>query len=47
LGVQSSVNQALQSHLPIIVGEPIPILYVQMDGIGVFVVKKETGGASG
>jgi hypothetical protein len=34
------VNQALQLHLPVIVGEPIPILYVQMDGTGVPVVKR-------
>ena len=30
-----------------IVGEPIPILYVQMDGTGVPVVKKETEGRKG
>jgi len=29
------------------VGEPIPILYVQMDGTGVPVVKKETEGRKG
>ena len=28
-------------------GEPIPILYVQMDGTGVPVVKKETLGRKG
>lgn len=39
---RNAVNQALQLHLPILVGEPIPILYVQMDGTGVPVVKKET-----
>jgi hypothetical protein len=44
---QIAVNQALQLHLPIIVGEPIPILYVQMDGTGVPVVKKETRGRAG
>ena len=33
--------------LPIVVGEPIPILYVQMDGTGVPVVKKETVGRQG
>lgn len=44
---QAAVGQALQLHLPIIVGEPIPILYVQMDGTGVPVVKKETEGRSG
>jgi hypothetical protein len=29
-GEESSVNQAIQLHLPIILGKPIPILYVQM-----------------
>jgi hypothetical protein len=36
---QTAMDQALQLHPPIIVGEPIPILYVQMDGSGVPVVK--------
>jgi len=31
----------------VVVGEPIPILYVQMDGTGVPVVKKETAGRPG
>lgn len=44
---QSAVAQALQLHLPIIVGEAIPILYVQMDGTGVPLVKKETAGRLG
>jgi hypothetical protein len=44
---QMAVNQARQLDLPIIVGEPIPILYVQMDGTGVPVVKKETEGRAG
>ena len=44
---QMAVNQAVQLDLPIIVGEPIPILYVQMDGTGVPVVKKETVGRAG
>jgi hypothetical protein len=33
--------------LPIIVGEPIPVLYVQVEGTGVPVVKKETLGRQG
>ena len=37
----------MQLDLPILVGEPIPILYVQMDGTGVPVVKKETLGRQG
>ncbi len=44
---QTAVNQALQLHLPLIMGEPIPILYVQMDGTGIPVVKKETAGRTG
>jgi hypothetical protein len=44
---QTAVNQAMQLDLPIIAGEPIPILYVQMDGTGVPVVKKETEGRVG
>jgi hypothetical protein len=39
---QREIDRALQLDLPIIVGEPVPILYVQMDGTGVPVVKKET-----
>ena len=42
-----AVNQALQLHLPIVVGEPIPVLYVQMDGTGIPVVNKETEGRPG
>jgi Zn-finger nucleic acid-binding protein len=33
--------------LPIVMGEPVPILYVQMDGTGIPVVKKETIGRQG
>jgi hypothetical protein len=44
---QHQINRALQLDLPLIVGEPIPILYVQMDGTGVPVVKKETVGRPG
>ena len=46
-GEQAQIKQALQLHLPVRVGEPIPILYVQMDGTGVPVVKKETVGRQG
>jgi hypothetical protein len=38
---QREIDRALQLDLPIIVGEPVPILYVQMDGTGVPVLKKE------
>ncbi len=39
---QKEIQRAVQLDLPIVVGEPIPILYVQMDGTGVPAVKKET-----
>ena len=41
---QVEIQRAMQLDLPVIVGEPIPILYMQMDGTGVPVVKKETVG---
>jgi hypothetical protein len=44
---QRKIQKAVQLDLPVIVGEPIPILYVQMDGTGVPVVKKETEGRKG
>lgn len=44
---QQQIQRAVQLDLPIVVGEPIPILYVQMDGTGVPVVKKETEGRKG
>jgi hypothetical protein len=44
---QGEIQKALQLDLPVVVGEPIPILYVQMDGTGVPVVKKETVGRAG
>jgi len=44
---QSEIQQAVQLDLPIVVGKPVPILYVQMDGTGVPAVKKETLGRPG
>ena len=44
---QQEMQRAMQLDLPLAVGEPIPILYVQMDGTGVPVVKKETVGRRG
>lgn len=44
---QQEIQRAVQLDLPIIVGEPVPILYVQMDGTGVPVVRKETVGRKG
>jgi hypothetical protein len=44
---QTEIHKALQLELPVVAGEPIPVLYVQMDGTGVPVVKKETVGRQG
>lgn len=44
---QGEIQKALPLDLPVVAGEPIPILYVQMDGTGIPVVKKETVGRSG
>jgi len=44
---QGESQRALQLPLPTVAGEPIPILYVQMDGTGIPVVKKETVGRQG
>jgi len=44
---QQEMQRAVQLDLPVVVGKPIPILYVQMDGTGVPVVKKETEGRKG
>jgi len=44
---QREIQRAIQLDLPIAVGEPVPILYVQMDATGVPVVKKETIGRRG
>ena len=46
-GEQQRIQRAVQLDLPIAIGEPVPILYVQMDGTGVPVVKKETVGRRG
>ena len=44
---QGEIQKALPLDFPLLAGEPIPILYVQMDGTGVPVVKKETLGRQG
>jgi hypothetical protein len=44
---QQEIQRAMQLDLPMIVGEPVPFLYVQLDGTGVPVVKKETVGRQG
>lgn len=44
---QKEIQKALQLDLPTVAGPPIPVLYVQMDGTGIPVVKKETVGRQG
>ena len=44
---QEQIDRAMQLDLPMVVGKPVPILYVLMDGTGIPVVKKETAGHSG
>lgn len=46
-GEQDEIQRAMQLDLPMVVGEPVPILYIQIDGTGVPVVKKETVGRQG
>lgn len=46
-GEQQEIQRAMQLDLPVIVGEPIPILYIQMDGTAIPVVKKEIVGRQG
>jgi hypothetical protein len=41
------MQKAIQLDLPVVVGQSIPVLYVEMDGTGVPVVKKETLGRQG
>ncbi|MEO8659836.1 MAG: ISKra4 family transposase [Bryobacteraceae bacterium] len=44
---QHEIQRAVQLDLPLVVGQPVPIMYVQMDGTGVPVVKKELEGRRG
>jgi len=44
---QQEIKRAVQLDLPIVIGEPVPILYIEMDGTGVPVVKKETASRQG
>jgi hypothetical protein len=46
-GEQEEIRRAVQLDLPIALGKPVPILYLQMDGTGIPVVKKETVGRQG
>ena len=44
---QQDIRRAKPLCLPVWAGDPIPHLYVQMDGTQVFVVKSETEGRTG
>jgi hypothetical protein len=44
---QEEIRKALQLDPPPVAGDPIPIFYLQMDGTGIPVVKKETAGRPG
>jgi hypothetical protein len=46
-GEQRQIKRAIQLDLPVVIGKPVPVLYIQMDGTGVPVVKKETVGRQG
>jgi hypothetical protein len=46
-GEQREIQRAVQLDLPVVIGQTVRILYVQMDGTGVPVVKKETVGRPG
>lgn len=41
------IDRTMRLDMPVIVGKPVPVLYVEMDGTGVHVVKKETVGRKG
>ncbi len=44
---REEIQKPIQLDIPIVVGKPVPVLYVEMDGTGVPVVKKETLGRQG
>lgn len=44
---KAEIAQAVQLNLPVVIGPPVPILYIEMDGTGIPVVKKETLGRVG
>jgi hypothetical protein len=47
VGQQRELHKAMQLELPIPMGPRIPILYVEMDGTGIPVVRKESEGRAG
>jgi hypothetical protein len=44
---RKEMQKAIQLDLPVVAGASIPVLYIEMDGTGVPVVKKETLGRQG
>jgi hypothetical protein len=44
---RKEIEKSIQLDLPVFLGKPIPVLYIEMDGTGVPVVKKETVGRQG
>jgi Uncharacterised protein family (UPF0236) len=44
---QQRIKRAIQLDLPVVIGPRIPVLYIEMDGTGISVVKKETEGRKG
>jgi len=44
---QAEIQRSVQLQLPIPAGPPIPVLYVEIDGTGIPVVRKETQGRIG
>ena len=44
---QQEIQRAVQLELPMVIGPAVPVLYIEMDGTGVPVVKKETLGRKG
>ncbi len=44
---QSEIGSAKQLELPVVAGPAVPLLYIEMDGTGIPVVKAETEGRAG
>jgi hypothetical protein len=44
---QQRIKRAIQLDLPVVIGPRNPVLYIEMDGTGISVVKKETLGRKG
>jgi len=42
---QAEIDRAVQLDLPLIVGEPVPILYIELDGTGVLFGEEGNGGS--